>query len=282
MADLRERIFVAFDTETTGLAPQTSKVVEIAGVRFTGAGNEIGRFATLANPGMSIAPEVTEIHGIDDGMVAHAPDPIDACRQFFSWVGEDDILIAHNAAFDVTFISAELARGHRHCPKNTVLDTLRLMKSMKLAIINHRLQTLVEFFELPTTSYHRAMADSLHVKELFLKYLEYNDGIAVDHLADISAVDSVYDMVSGQLDVMPRFAQLSEMIEQAVILNMRYDGTDSRSGYDRILPLNVCNIGGDDYLVGQCMHDGRVKQFRLDRIIDIGPDVDRGAARRIV
>ena len=53
-------------------------------------------------------------------------------------------------------------------------ETRRLMKSMKLAIINYRLKTLVEFFELPLSSYHRAMADSLHVKDLFLKYYEHN------------------------------------------------------------------------------------------------------------
>ena len=61
MIDLSRQVFIAFDTETTGLSPQNSNVIEIAGVRFTGTGQEIARFSTLANPGVRIDPEVTKI-----------------------------------------------------------------------------------------------------------------------------------------------------------------------------------------------------------------------------
>ena len=75
MTNLADRIYVAFDTETTGLSPKNAKVVEIAGVRFTAGGDEISRFSTLANPGDPMSPEVIQIHGIKDDMVRRAPAP---------------------------------------------------------------------------------------------------------------------------------------------------------------------------------------------------------------
>ena len=166
MNDPKERIYVAFDTETTGLKPQQANVVEIAGVRFTGDGDEISRFSTFANPGGPMSPEVISIHGISDAMVSRAPDPSNACRQFASWLHKDDILVAHNAAFDVTFISTELTRGGHPAPHNRVIDSLKLTRLLELPVKNYKLATLVDHFGFPESGYHRAMADSLYVMHL--------------------------------------------------------------------------------------------------------------------
>jgi len=281
MTDLRDSIFVAFDTETTGLVARESHVIEIAGVRLTGHGVEIGRFSTLANPGVAIDPAATRIHGIDDGMVASAPGSVEACRQFVEWLGESDILVAHHAAFDVTFISTELARGRHGCPRNTVADSRLLMKDLTPEVADFRLKTLVEHFRLPDYGYHRAMADSLHVMALLLEYLDARPEVTRSAMLRVAGVDGLFDMTSGQMNGRPRYAHITELIEKGEILRIRYDSESRGCVERRILPLNLCHIGGADHLVAQCMTDGSIKQFRLDRVIDLSESRRNEQARRM-
>ncbi|MEZ6195298.1 MAG: exonuclease domain-containing protein [Planctomycetota bacterium] len=267
MTLLRDRMFVAFDTETTGLSPRQANVVEIAGVRFTGGGNEIARFSTLANPGGPIDPFVTSIHGIDDAMVLHAPSSFEACRQFASWLRPDDILVAHNAAFDVGFITSELTQGEWPCPRNVVVDTLRCAKFMDLDVRNHKLGTLVEYFGFPETGYHRAMADSLYVKSLFVEFLREFPSMTLEEIRLRAGVDDHHTSVSAAMSLSPRFSRLPAAIAAGEILIVRYDENGQSGKARRILPLSLCSVGGVKHLVAQCMHDGGVKQFELDRIV---------------
>ena len=50
MAQHPSRQFVAFDLETTGLRPDSDRVVEVGAVRFDECGQELGRFERLVNP----------------------------------------------------------------------------------------------------------------------------------------------------------------------------------------------------------------------------------------
>ena len=269
MTDLRQRVFVAFDTETTGLEPRDGHVVEIAGVRFTGDGREIGRFATLANPGRPINADVTRIHGIDDTMVAYAPDSTEACRQFTAWIDEEDLLVAHNAPFDVAFISSELTRGRIESPRNDVIDTLLCMRSLDLPVPSYRLGTLVEHFGFESNGYHRALQDALHVRDLLLEFLNRNPGMSLGMLLGVGGVETHYKTAPSTMRLMPRFASLHEAIDRGELLSMRYDGDDELGfGAHRILPLTLTASDGKEFLVAQCMHDGGVREFRLDRIIE--------------
>ncbi len=276
MTLLRDKIYVAFDTETTGLSARQGKVVEIAGVRFTGTGTEIARFSTLANPGSPIGAEVTRIHGIDDTMVAHAPSSADACEQFAHWLCPQDVLLAHNAAFDVAFITSELIRSDLSCPKNAVVDTLRCARQMDIRVKNHKLGTLVEYFGFPATGYHRAMADSLYVMQLFLEFINESPSMRIEELQIRAGVDDHHASVSNHMDLQPRFQNLAETIAAGEVLTMRYDGSSS-AGPKRVMPLTLCSVAGVRYLVAQCMADGSVRQFELDRIISLEAPRPRGS-----
>lgn len=271
MTDPEQCIFVAFDTETTGLDPAKNHVVEIAGARFLGNGHEISRFATLANPGMAISPQVTQIHGISDTMVARAPDSGHACRQFSSFVGHGDILVAHNAPFDVGFIGQELANHHLPAPKNPVVDTLKCMRALAPKVPNFRLATLVAHFGLPDTGYHRAMSDSLHVMGLFLRFLTEVMPMPLERILEIGGVPTIHDVRSGRFVGHARIAHLSAVIERGDVIVMRYDGGTRGPGGRRVVPLTILSSPTGDILRAQCMEDGAIKEFRLDRIIDIQP-----------
>ncbi len=274
MNDPKERIYVAFDTETTGLKPQQSNVVEIAGVRFTGGGDEISRFSTLANPGGPMSPEVISIHGISDAMVSRAPDPSNACRQFASWLHNDDILVAHNAAFDVTFISTELTRGGHEAPHNRVVDTLKLTRLMDLPVKNYKLGTLVDHFGFPESGYHRAMADSLYVMQLMVALIGKHDPREFEELMRRATTSSHHATAPSTVGLAPRFAAIPDAIRKGDVLTMRYAGERPQ----RVLPLTFCKFDDVDCLMAQCMTDGSVRQYRLSEIIDFSA-VDAGRPR---
>lgn len=268
MSEIRQRIFVAFDTETTGLDPRRGNVVEIAGVRFTASGQEISRFATLANPGRPIGADVTEIHGIDDTMVSRAPNSSMACMQFARWLHDEDILVAHNAAFDVAFIATELTRADEDSPRNVVLDTWKLAKMLHLPVPSFRLQALLEHFGITHHGLHRAMADALNVRSLFLEFLKQLPTTRLSELEAGAAVESHHQRAPSTLPLLPRFAALHEAIDRGHVLCMTYED-DASFRPRRVLPLTVSARGGHEYLVAQCMADGSVQQFELDRIVTL-------------
>ena len=68
-----QNIFVAFDTETTGLSAADGRIVEIAALKFDLSGNILGEFCELVNPGTKIPPRAMAVHHITDEMVDQCP-----------------------------------------------------------------------------------------------------------------------------------------------------------------------------------------------------------------
>jgi len=95
------------DVETTGLHPSMDRVVEIGLVRLSPAGREIDCWTTLVNPDRDIG--ATEIHGLTAGDLRGAPSFGDIAGGFLSLIAGTRIA-AHNARFDISFLSHELAR----------------------------------------------------------------------------------------------------------------------------------------------------------------------------
>ena len=102
---------VVIDIETTGLDPQTARVVELASVRLIGGRlDETEAFCRLINPGGPIPAAATDIHGIDDAAVAIAPT-FAAVWLEFSRTLNDAILIGHTVGFDLAVLKRECERA---------------------------------------------------------------------------------------------------------------------------------------------------------------------------
>jgi DNA polymerase-3 subunit epsilon len=98
---------IVLDTETTGLDPKTSRVLELAIVDWeSGATLLHERF----NPGEPIPPEVTKIHGITDADVAEAPSFTARAATIAQHVETAEALIGANPWFDVGMLRAEFER----------------------------------------------------------------------------------------------------------------------------------------------------------------------------
>ena len=162
--------YTVVDTETTGLDPQKNRLIEIAAIRIRG-GKETARFETLIKPGRKLSKKITEITGITDEDLRDAPMPQDALQQFMDFL-QDDIIVAHNANFDVNFIYDSLQRCALPPLKNNFVDTLRLAKFVLPCMEDYKLSSLANYYQIPQPVAHRALADCETTAQLLQKLEE--------------------------------------------------------------------------------------------------------------
>ena len=134
-----ESEFVAFDIECTGLYSDRDRITEIGAVVFSG-GQVKETFNTFVNPEMPIPPEIVKLTGITDADVADAPSEEEALRAFLDFAGGRP-LVAHNADFDVGFLSVA-AKRHGIPFDPVYLDTLVLAQTLLPHLKRHKLDTV--------------------------------------------------------------------------------------------------------------------------------------------
>ena len=160
--------FVAFDIETTGLNAQTDRMTEIGAIRFSGD-RVLETFNTFVDPERHIPPDITTLTGIRDADVQGAPKEKDALGAFMAFVGDRPI-IAHNAHFDVGFMTAAAKRcGVRFRP--VFLDTLALSQALCPELKRFKLDIVSNHLGLPAFNHHRASDDALVVARMMGKFL---------------------------------------------------------------------------------------------------------------
>lgn len=150
--------FVAVDVETTGDDPRHDRIIEIGAVRFEN-GEAVDRFSTLLNPGCRLPTFITRLTGLTDEMVAEAPFIENIWQEFTAFCGGDP-LVAHNAAFDRSFLQAEGARLMIRFPANRWLDTLELSRLVWPWAKSHRLAALYCEISPEPRTWHRALDDA--------------------------------------------------------------------------------------------------------------------------
>ena len=167
---LNEETYIVFDVETTGLSAVYDTIIELAAVKVKN-GEIIDRFEAFANPHHPLSATTIELTGITDDMVKDAPDIEVVIKQFKDWVG-NDILVAHNASFDMGFYNMGLQKIGLEKSTNPVIDTLELGRYLYPELKNHRLNTLCKKFDIELTQHHRAIYDAEATGHLLLKMLK--------------------------------------------------------------------------------------------------------------
>ncbi|MBQ3798665.1 MAG: 3'-5' exonuclease [Treponema sp.] len=177
------RVFVAFDTETTGLKAENDEVLEIGAVKFNKDGLLGESFNRLIKPVKPIPAFITAINHIDDEMVKDAPPAAEVARDFLDYIGRKSVLVAHNARFDVKFVNATLIRAGLPQMGNLTVDTLTLSRWAYPLLANeaekgqYKLQSLAKRFGIEVLNAHRAEDDARVCMELFLRILKDTDSV---------------------------------------------------------------------------------------------------------
>jgi DNA polymerase III epsilon subunit family exonuclease len=165
---LAEARFVVFDLETTGFAARSARICEIGAARVHRF--EVGAtFETLVAPGVPSPNQTEHSAPRSDAELARAPRIGLAMRRFVAFAG-DDVLVAHNARFDVGFVDRALERTTGTRFSGTVIDTLALARNLLRGRVESlSLASLAFFFGVSATPCHRALPDALATAEVFLR-----------------------------------------------------------------------------------------------------------------
>ena len=163
-------VFTAFDTETSGITPKTSRIIEIGAVRFTKDGI-ISKWSRLFDPDQILSPFIISLTHITQEMV-DAADPIENHMRNFLGFLDDSIIVAHNAQFDLNFLNAECENCRLPVTKNYAVDTLQLSRILIPEAEHHKLDYLADFLGIDKGSSHRALDDAITCMELFKKCLD--------------------------------------------------------------------------------------------------------------
>lgn len=265
IADLE---FVAFDTETTGLSPFSESLVEIAAVRFNLIQGPIEYFQTLVNPGKEIPWQATKVHGITNEMVFEAPPIEKVLPPFFQFLG-DSIPVAHNAGFDIGFISLYSLRHEINPTEQPILDSCMFSRRVLTEEPSHGLEALVRSLKITSAgASHRALEDTKHCMELFRILVGRSCGINASWEDLLKIHGKTYSFNEGsrpleEKETKSHLLPLFEALRERSSIWIEYDGG---FGPREVSPLMVYAKGAQQYLEATCHLDGVRKSFRLDKI----------------
>lgn len=203
--------FIAFDLETTGTLPGVDQIVEIGAVLFDETGRPETIFATLINPGVPMPEAASRVNGITDDMLVGKPAVTDVLDAFAEFCG-DEIMVAHNAAFDTQFLVADIKKHETTSPRGVILDTLPLARKVFPGLANYKLGTLVQHLNIPAGGCHRAEEDAAYCGQLFHKM--------VTRLSPNGVSPTLPTLVSLTGKPEQRFPQIEKRPRQLGLLNL--------------------------------------------------------------
>ena len=174
--ELKKR-YIAFDVETTGLSPMNDKIIEVAAVLFEN-GEIIKGYSSLVNPEVFIPYSATAINHITNEMVKDAPKECIVYAELVDFLGDalkqQTTICAHNASFDMNFLSETLMRlGYDG--KISYVDTLSLSRSLIKGLHNYKQDTVAMYFNLVNNQSHRAVTDAEICGEILWNLLQIEE-----------------------------------------------------------------------------------------------------------
>jgi len=171
MQSIRE---IVFDTETTGFDPLTGdRLVEIGAVELINHVPTGRTYHQYINPDRDVPEEVVKVHGLTNEFLKDYPLFEKVAQEWVDFVGDDGILVAHNATFDMKFINYELKRlGFEEYQWDRVVDTLEIAKS-KFPGQRNNLDVLCKRFGIDNSArtFHGALLDAQLLAEVYLELL---------------------------------------------------------------------------------------------------------------
>ncbi len=181
---VEQATFCIVDIETTGGSPGRGRVTEIGAVRMHGL-EPVERFQTLVDPGRPIPDSIRSLTGITDEMVAGQPSIETAIVDFAEFAGSD-VLVAHNAPFDLRFLNYERRRAEGRYFTQPWLDTLVLARRLLNGRAGgHDLATLARWAGTRVQPAHRALPDAEATAELLAAFLDMLRERGIDTLARV-------------------------------------------------------------------------------------------------
>jgi len=261
--------FVIFDTETTGLAPETGdRVVEIAALKFKGQ-ERIATFQSLINPKRPISPAAFAVNKISQEMLEGAPYAETVIPQFLDFI-QGSCLCSYNAGFDLRFLNSELKLiNRRELEGFHILDILKMARRLLPGQERYALWFVAKQLAVESKQEHRAFSDVELTWEVFgrLKKICIGKGIC-----DLGSFNRLFSIDKNFLENMlaQRIAEIQEAINLGLHIRIKYLSSRGAELTEReVVPKEIKHENGCSYLVGYCCLKRQERTFRIDGILQL-------------
>lgn len=175
---------IFFDTETTGLSPESGdRIIEVGCVEM------VNRRLTGNNKHFYINPErknhedAVRIHGLTDEFLSDKPVFAAIADELLDYLAGAEIVI-HNAGFDIGFMDAEMRRlgkGTFNTLAGSVVDTLLMAREMFPGKSNS-LDALCKRLEVDNSNrtLHGALLDAGLLAEVYIRLTRGQESLVIE------------------------------------------------------------------------------------------------------
>lgn len=215
------------DTETTGLDPKTSKLTEIACMKYDGTS-----FQQLINPEIPIPEICIQLNGISNEKVLHEPTEDIVLKNLIQWIQQQSEdkpikLIAHNSTFDESMIRAACQRCQIEWPFNDWFCTLNHSRKCFPEWKQYKLANCVQNLSLPEFNAHRALADVQACQQVYEKIKDLNP---IKRKRDDDSIEFIKPKNNGKPWTEELIQELIQYIKEGLVLKEICEKTE-RSEY---------------------------------------------------
>jgi len=170
-------LYAIVDIETTGNGYKGQKITEISIFVFDGK-KIVNEFTSLVNPQQNIPPFITNLTGITNAMLRHAPKFYEIAKKVQEITAET-IFVAHNVNFDYNIIKDEF-KNLGFDFKRKKLCTVRLSRKIIPLLSSYSLGNICADENIPINGRHRAKGDAEATTELFRRLIERDDNFIIN------------------------------------------------------------------------------------------------------
>ena len=184
---MRDVSFAVVDFETTGIDPETERVIQVAAIVINGEGEIVESFDTVVRPEnpAQYTHGAEHVHGISVEQVAQGMPLREALEKVWT-ISKGNVFTAHNAMFDINFLHAESARVGLENKIDTYVDTLALARRTDQdRTRKHSLHALCEHYGIDHENAHEAKSDATATAELLIHLMREMDVQKPDQLPDL-------------------------------------------------------------------------------------------------
>jgi DNA polymerase-3 subunit epsilon len=263
--------FTVFDLETTGLDPDLGhKIVEIGAIRLEQGGTE-RTLQTLVNPLRPIPQSATAIHQITDDMVKSAP-PISEILPGFLDFCRDSVIVAHNARFDLKFLSYAMNEQSIPPLRNIILDSIKLARRFYPNLDSYALPALRRAFNLDHSEEHRALSDVRATLNIFKMCLTNAQAEGINDIEKLQ--ESQGGPISFPLPTVQSKPILSYKLIRYLLkamdsgdsVKIMYQDPHGAHAERMVTPRRFVKFGFHVYMIAYCSLEQVNGTFRMDRV----------------
>ena len=158
--------YTVVDIETTGMNWNFCNILEISGLKVRNK-EIVEEFSELINPHEPIPYFIRNLTGITDEMVYNAPELKEVLIKFKEFL-KDDIIVGHNVNFDVNFLYDNFINVLNEPLTNNFVDTLRISRKLLPELKHHKLDNLIDYYDIKSRDKHRALNDCILTNEVYI------------------------------------------------------------------------------------------------------------------